>query len=304
MPVDVIPEKGRDVQCSSCGHTWFQAHPRLAPEPVAAAQEAAAAPQVHRPAPPSPAPAGPAAGEAAQALSAGPEADGEEDPGGTAQGDFAPPRRELDPSVAEVLREEAAYESRRRAQERGGIETQPELGLGGSHAGGESRRERETHPQEAPARDAAATGARPQHDPEAEATLARSRREVFPDVDEVTQSLRPAPGTRRGSDTGHRAVDSAERHKAPRRTAERGSGFMRGFALVIVLAAVALAIYGSAPQIAESVPEARPWLEAYVGWVNEGRIWLDAKSTDLLQALDEMSSEFTQETTGETTGTE
>lgn len=27
VPVDVIPHDGRDVQCSSCGHTWFQPHP-------------------------------------------------------------------------------------------------------------------------------------------------------------------------------------------------------------------------------------------------------------------------------------
>ena len=27
VPVEVIPENGRDVQCSNCGHTWFQVHP-------------------------------------------------------------------------------------------------------------------------------------------------------------------------------------------------------------------------------------------------------------------------------------
>lgn len=33
VPVDVIPAEGRDVQCSSCGITWFQAHPDHASEP-------------------------------------------------------------------------------------------------------------------------------------------------------------------------------------------------------------------------------------------------------------------------------
>ena len=28
VPESVIPETGRDVQCSSCGHTWFQSHPQ------------------------------------------------------------------------------------------------------------------------------------------------------------------------------------------------------------------------------------------------------------------------------------
>ncbi|WP_299354080.1 zinc-ribbon domain-containing protein [uncultured Shimia sp.] len=27
VPVEVIPQDGRDVQCSNCGHTWFQLHP-------------------------------------------------------------------------------------------------------------------------------------------------------------------------------------------------------------------------------------------------------------------------------------
>ena len=27
IPDDVMPENGRDVQCSNCGTTWFQAHP-------------------------------------------------------------------------------------------------------------------------------------------------------------------------------------------------------------------------------------------------------------------------------------
>ena len=27
VPTEVIPEAGRDVQCSNCGHTWFQMHP-------------------------------------------------------------------------------------------------------------------------------------------------------------------------------------------------------------------------------------------------------------------------------------
>ena len=27
VPAEVIPESGRDVQCSNCGDTWFQTHP-------------------------------------------------------------------------------------------------------------------------------------------------------------------------------------------------------------------------------------------------------------------------------------
>ena len=27
VPEDAIPEGGRDVQCSNCGHGWFQSRP-------------------------------------------------------------------------------------------------------------------------------------------------------------------------------------------------------------------------------------------------------------------------------------
>ncbi|GAA6164252.1 hypothetical protein NBRC116590_19560 [Pelagimonas sp. KU-00592-HH] len=74
VPTEVIPESGRDVQCSNCGHTWFQMHPDQdvemaaelgtstpdeswaedapAPEPtpeVAAAPEPAPEPEVQEP---------------------------------------------------------------------------------------------------------------------------------------------------------------------------------------------------------------------------------------------------------------
>lgn len=34
VDASVIPAEGRDVQCSSCGHTWFQVHPDTAMQPA------------------------------------------------------------------------------------------------------------------------------------------------------------------------------------------------------------------------------------------------------------------------------
>ncbi len=65
VPEDAIPDVGRDVQCASCGHSWFQMRPRpaaagsevplyLAPEPEpadAAAPEAATVAEVEPEAP-------------------------------------------------------------------------------------------------------------------------------------------------------------------------------------------------------------------------------------------------------------
>ncbi|OZB16702.1 MAG: hypothetical protein B7X55_07510 [Rhodobacterales bacterium 34-62-10] len=179
VPQSVIPEAGRDVQCSSCGHTWFQSHPDAAPpttdegEPANlwddddddASVDHPAADQP-APAPPQPAPAAPRrtaqtdpAEEEWQGFPKDPgltnaphpdqelrpdpedpvsrlpdvaEDDYEEDPAN----DLPPPRRGLDTSVADLLREEAEREARARAAERGpGLESQPELGLDSAPAG-------------------------------------------------------------------------------------------------------------------------------------------------------------------------
>jgi len=90
-----IPARGRDVQCSSCGHAWFErpdASDVAEPEPLPATQE------VLQPV--------------------------EEPPVEAA----APPSRALDPAVAEILRAEASREARERRQEaETGLQSQEEF---------------------------------------------------------------------------------------------------------------------------------------------------------------------------------
>ena len=93
----VIPDNGRDVQCSNCGHAWFQLPPQTEAE-LAAEEELYDAP--------APGVAG------AQS---------------TVINDL--PRRGLDESVLAVLREEAARETAARRAETQGLETQTEMGL-------------------------------------------------------------------------------------------------------------------------------------------------------------------------------
>jgi predicted Zn finger-like uncharacterized protein len=70
VPDDAIPDTGRDVQCTNCGHSWFQMRGR-----VAAAPAVAPAPEVAEPTPePAPVPE-PAAQPEAAALPAEPVAD-------------------------------------------------------------------------------------------------------------------------------------------------------------------------------------------------------------------------------------
>ncbi|PTX52907.1 putative Zn finger-like uncharacterized protein [Allosediminivita pacifica] len=284
VPMDVIPARGRDVQCSNCGHTWFQGHAQVGEdiplvEPVAdpKVRTPASPPPAERPAPK--APAEPVEAEtatdeatvdAAVEAPVEPEDEGEEDGGKMPP---APPRRELDPSVLGVLREEAAYENRRRQEERGALEVQSDLGLE-EPSSDDARRKRnltlEAGAHTVPAPSSKASGA----------ARERSREEAFPDLDEVSQSLRHDRSTRR--------------REAEPEAREGGSGFVTGFVLVVVVAALALAIYSSASQIAEAVPEAAPMLEAYADQVDAARRWLDESSTDLLMRLDAMSSEAAQ----------
>lgn len=84
---DVIPEGGRDVQCSSCAHTWFQMDkPKIAGRPL-----------TQRPTP-RPTPAEPDDGPRHKPID-------------------ATERKPLDSSIADILREEAAREQEVRATE-------------------------------------------------------------------------------------------------------------------------------------------------------------------------------------------
>ncbi|HSF63981.1 MAG TPA: zinc-ribbon domain-containing protein [Paracoccaceae bacterium] len=104
-----IPDTGRDVQCSNCGHAWFQLPPDV--EAALEAEEAVfdASP---RPAPP----------EAAE--------DDAPPPPVAAVAPAPSPRRALDENLMAILREEAERETAaRRAERARGIEVQPDLGL-------------------------------------------------------------------------------------------------------------------------------------------------------------------------------
>lgn len=100
---NVIPTDGRDVQCSSCGKTWFQ---KSALQLQQAEEPAAPEPVTQEPAPQEP----------------------EQEP---EQEEFQEPERRLpDEAVLDVLRQEAARETEARMDDnQGGVETQPDLGL-------------------------------------------------------------------------------------------------------------------------------------------------------------------------------
>lgn len=292
---DVIPVAGRDVQCSNCGHTWFELPGRseadehaLAPDPhdapidtpeidpemePEAEPERAPEPEYepdpepeYEPEPepeydpepeyePDPEPEY----EAEYEADFDPEPEVEPDLEPETPENDAPKSRQMDPDVADILRQEAEYEQAAREAEDNSLETQPDLDL--SQDPDEDRRGREARDRLARLRGepevAAAVSAAVAEDADA------PRRELLPDIEEINSSLRPETSTTYQND-----VDFDE---APRR---RG-GFRRGFMFIVFLALIALAVYIFAPQISAAVPQAEPVLTSYVTWVDGLRLWLD-----------------------------
>lgn len=234
VPDEVIPSKGRDVQCSNCGDTWFQSHDNPPVQPL-------------KPAPKPDAPT-----------------------------DETPTKAQLDPSVKDILREEAALEAKIRATEIGNtLESQPNLGLD------DLPDETVRRAQEARDRMARIRGATPQPVATAEAITEavseavteaeaiekpHSRRGLLPDIEEINSSLRA---------NGNSPMPPIAAVTASGR--KNKSGFTRGFAIVLLVAAAMLVVYVKAPQISQSFPRVDPALNAYVAGIDKARIWLDTR---------------------------
>jgi len=309
VPDDAIPEAGRDVQCSNCGHAWFQLRPEQEvaaedeaalygddlpvgddAEPGVAAVAAVAAPV----APPPPLPDEPDTTAAAvAALMAGsdpvaavppppprrPAPPGDEDfedddPPSVVPMSAAPP---LDDSVLSVLREEAEREAEARRAEAQRAEAR--------RVEAENQAQTQTDPVaaapvEAPAitptqrRLAMLRGEDPDAPPPEPAKPA-ARRDLLPDVEEINSTLQP----------GENLPDpDAMVDALPDLTRARFS-FRTGFLLTIFLLAVAAVVYVAAPSIAEMIPAMREPLAGYVAFVDGLRIWLDGLMNAATEAL-------------------
>ncbi|WP_294619865.1 zinc-ribbon domain-containing protein [uncultured Roseovarius sp.] len=296
VPDEVIPETGRDVQCSNCGDTWFQNHPdhpapEQEPEPTPEPEpeqsghqdvtwdspqdEAGDTPSEPVTAPePEPEQADASQGDDEDAD----DHDGEND---TPE----PPRRQLDPAIADVLREEAEHEREARAAETGGLETQPDLGLT-QDQDDEDRRTRESRARMARLRGEPEDQS-PASVPEAEDIDPSSRRNLLPDIDEINSSLDASTVGSHHESMASDDIDDLQ--PAP----PRKSGFKRGFSYAVLLALILLAVYNFAPQIAEMVPSLAGPLETYVEQVNGLRVMLDEQFGWLGDWVRDMSSPAT-----------
>jgi predicted Zn finger-like uncharacterized protein len=266
----LIPENGRDVQCSNCGKGWFQTRsvePEEAPGPAGDAERNA---QHADPVPEpetqthgdetAPAVIGEEAGQdpgartpeaterhetpgdsAADTPEEAAEDDDDDDVGGDTPSPATKAPPGTDASVLSVLREEAERELARRREDAAGLESQPDLGL------------------------AEAPGRRPPPvSPDAAEVGGTGRRDLLPDIDAINSTLRSdaeRPETLQ-SDDG----DIVE---------ERRRGFRLGFGLMLLIAGALIGLYVGAEAISAAVPALAPAVAAYVEMANGFRAWID-----------------------------
>lgn len=300
----VIPDAGRDVQCSNCGNAWFQmSAAQLKAEEARAAEAEAAGAEVDEtedwveeaPAEVAAADEPPLEEEPSQEVAAVEDwgaaedvaeapADAEDEPEAAAEAapapeepapapTPAPKRKTLDDAVMNVLREEADRERRAREAEGGVIETQPDLGIPAEKAAVSvatavaASRDDDDAPE---IEDEV-------YDPENEDSVVSraARKELLPDIEEINSSLRAT------SDRGGEAASI----DAPATLRRRRSGFRMGFVTAIVIAAILLLVYAFAPTISSAVPGASGVMESYVAGVDGARSWLDATLQGLTASM-------------------
>lgn len=243
---DVIPETGRDVQCSNCGNTWFET-----PGASATAEAEIAAP----------APVAPEFEPEEVATQPEPELP-------SVSETSEPKARELDPSVAEILQEEAAREEAARAAERGAaIESQAEMGL-------QDAKEVTSAPSNETEERIARLKGEEANIAAAAAAAAASRKELLPDIDEINSTLRSS------NERGETVAEEPEVVEEKKRR-----GFRSGFMTMILLVLILAVIYIFADRISAMVPALSGVLDSYTGIVDNGRLWLDSQVDGLRDSM-------------------
>lgn len=319
----VIPDAGRDVQCSNCGHAWFQ---RSARQLTAAAEEEARRKDAEAALPPEPDEAEPeepepeeAEPEQAEPEQAEPEPAEPETPAAE-----EPESEAAEPEAAEAPEDETPPEAEPEAAEPEAAGTgagtdeepaEPEVEETAAQSPERVRRtlddavkivlreeaERETRARQAEGGTlesqpelgiAAAIGAA------AVTTAGEPDRvvRVRGDENDLDDDALVSRASRRELLPDIEEINSTLRATserdgepaaidAPETLARRRSGFRMGFSTALLIAVILFGLYLLAPLIAASVPAAEPALRSYVAGVDAARSWLDGQMKSLTQSL-------------------
>lgn len=273
----LVPDEGRDVQCSNCGHTWFELPPadfsedEMTPAEIAGSAQDTPASEtpIEEIDPPADAPS-----HAALAIAAASEDTGEaEDDAFVFDGPAPPPpgikpgqRRPADAAALDILKEEAAREmSRRRAPPSEAFESQSDLGLDvlrERRATSRALKARQASRKDSPlpeTSDAVPVPPSGPDQPPSKEVFEPPRRDLLPDIDEINSTLN---ATRKPAKTGAEAAQSRK-------------GFRRGFLTMTLIALAMILAYAQAPAIARILPGSEAALIPYVDGANVVRDWID-----------------------------
>ena len=270
VPADVIPAEGRDVQCSNCQETWFQTHPDTEPQTDVAQtlkEHFAQTEPEAAPVPPQsdalsePDPIG---DEFERVLDQELDTIVEDDP------EISPApaithersKREIDPSVADILREEAQREREQRAAET--FEHQDEFALDADEPTSDPQ------PKKSGYIDPKLDDLDEMYKDTALDAPA-SRRDLLPDIEEINSTLR-------------RDKKSTNREE-PETQAQKNASVRRGFRAAIILLLLAVTVYVYADLITSNVPQLAPYLDAYVAQIDQWRAALSDQTLGFLTWL-------------------
>jgi predicted Zn finger-like uncharacterized protein len=253
---DAIPAGGRDVQCSSCSHTWFQTEkPAEAASVVTPPARSRIVPQAEQ---------SRVVPQAAQSRVV------------TQVENAIKKRKPLESSIADILRQEAAREKANAEAEATG-QLAPE-------APDQPRRNEPTTTDDTRRR-ISMMAEEDAHSPAAMAAAATgavsddTNLRTVPSIDEINQQLR----------TRSQSGDDANLTEAEQQEVVQRRGFRRGFAFMLILIAIAIAPYIFADQIVAKFPQVAEPMEKYIATMDDLRLWLN----DQFQTVRGMIEDYT-----------
>ncbi|SHI97302.1 MJ0042 family finger-like domain-containing protein [Shimia gijangensis] len=184
----------------------------------------------------------------------------------TADGERPAPRA-IDPAIADVLRQEAEFETQaREADVKESLEMQQELGLDDRLDDGDQRA---AEARNRMLRIRGLTDSEPKSVPELDPAAHQSRRELLPDIEEINSTLRSTDD--RNASVGTAGVVPTK--------ARRRNGFRLGILVMLVVAALMLLAYSYNREIAKAYPATEPALTVFMEKTNGARVWLDTLVT-------------------------
>ena len=235
---DAIPEEGRDVQCSSCGHAWYQLSPAMLAAEAAEAELFEAAEAVTPPPP-------------EVALDVEPVA---EVPPPIPAAPVISATRSLDEDALALLREEAEREVQARSREENRLEVQGDLGLEMGAASGAARRIAQIKGIEAEVPGQPEPLVRPS-----------KGRDLLPDIEEINSTLSPEQSGLAADEAGYRGNDLRNGRRE----------FRLGFGLMLLAALLIVVLYMFAPRIGTTVPAVAGIMDSFVASIDALRFGLD-----------------------------